>query len=425
MMPLAGMEIIARERREALLDEARMRRLARGSRLRRRPRTRRFTSPLHEPRTASWLGLGLGASFAVCFATGVLSHLIQQPPGWFEWPTRPAGLYRVTQGVHVATGIATIPLLLVKLWVVYPKLWAWPPVRGVTHALERLSLGPLVAGGLFLLFSGVANVARWYPWEFFFPAAHYWASWITVGALVVHLGAKAGVVRGSLTRPGSESETPPPTDTRTRPGPEHEAAAGSLTRRQLLGATAGASLVLTLATIGQTFTPLGSLARLAQRRPGVGPQGLPVNKTARSAGVLDLAADPAYRLVVDGRVSRPLALSLDDLEALPQHTVDLPIACVEGWSAAATWTGVRVRDLLAQAGAAGVDRTVDVESLQPQGRYRRSRLEPGHAADPDTILALRLDGEQLHIDHGCPVRLVGPNRPGVLQTKWVSRLEVH
>lgn len=371
----------------------------------------RFTSPLHEPRTASWLGLALGVSFAVCFATGVLSHLIQQPPDWFDWPSRPAGLYRVTQGLHVATGIATIPLVLVKLWVVYPKLWAWPPVRSVAHALERLSLLPLVAGSLFLLFSGVANVARWYPWEFFFPAAHYWASWITVGALVVHIGAKAGVVRANLTGPGAAPEAAPPS--------------GTLTRRQLLGATAGASLVLTLTTVGQTFTPLGSLARLAQRRPGVGPQGLPVNKTARGAGVLDLAADPAYRLVIDGRVSRPLALSLDDLEALPQHTVDLPIACVEGWSATATWTGVRVRDVLARAGAAGSDRTVDVESLQPQGRYRRSQLNPDHTTDPDTILALRLNEEPLHIDHGYPVRLIGPNRPGVLQTKWVSRLEVH
>jgi DMSO/TMAO reductase YedYZ molybdopterin-dependent catalytic subunit len=374
---------------------------------------RRFTSPLHEERTASWLGLALGLAFALCFVTGVLSHLIQQPPSWFEWPSRPAGLYRVTQGLHVATGIATIPLLLVKLWVVYPKLWTWPPVRGVAHAIERLSLVPLVAGSIFLLFSGVANVARWYPWEFFFPAAHYWASWITVGALFVHIGAKASVVRASLTRakPQLATEAPAP--------------AGRLTRRQLLGATAGASLVLTLATAGQTFTPLGSLARLAQRRPGVGPQGLPINKTARSAGVLDLAVDPAYRLVVDGRVGRPLALSVDQLQAMPQHTVVLPIACVEGWSATATWTGVRVRDLLARAEVDGVDRTVDVDSLQPQGRYRRSQLNPDHAADPDTLLALRIDGEPLHIDHGFPLRLIGPNRPGVMQTKWVSKLEVH
>jgi DMSO/TMAO reductase YedYZ molybdopterin-dependent catalytic subunit len=261
-------------------------------------------------------------------------------------------------------------------------------------------------------------VARWYPWEFFFPAAHYWASWITVGALVIHIGAKASVVRASLAHTPREGEAP-------EPATDAPAPPGSLTRRQLLGATAGASLVLTLATVGQTFTPLGPVARLAQRRPGVGPQGLPVNKTARSAGVLDLAVDPAYRLVVDGRVGRPLALSLDELQAMPQHTVALPIACVEGWSATATWTGVRVRDLLAEADADSADRTVDVESLQPQGRYRRSQLNPSHTSDADTILALRIDGEALHIDHGFPVRLLGPNRPGVLQTKWVSRLVVH
>src|SRR5207244_11518566 len=68
-----------------------------------------------------------------------ISHLIQQPPSWFVWPSRPAGLYRVTQGLHVATGIASIPLLLAKLWTVYPLLWTWPPARNVAHAVERRS----------------------------------------------------------------------------------------------------------------------------------------------------------------------------------------------------------------------------------------------------------------------------------------------
>jgi DMSO/TMAO reductase YedYZ molybdopterin-dependent catalytic subunit len=41
------------------------------------------------------------------------------------------------------------------------------------------------------------------------------------------------------------------------------------------------------------------------------------------------------------------------------------------------------------------------------------------------VWAVELDGQPLHIDHGYPVRLIGPNRPGVLQTKWVSKLVVH
>ena len=123
-----------------------------------------FTSVLHDERVAAVLGVALGVSFTICFATGIVSHLAYDQPGWWPIGPRPAGLYRVTQGLHVATGIAAIPLLVVKLWVVYPKLWIWPPVESITHAVERISLVPLVAGSLFLIFSGVGNLARWRPW---------------------------------------------------------------------------------------------------------------------------------------------------------------------------------------------------------------------------------------------------------------------
>ena len=371
--------------------------------------TESFASPLHDRRAAAWLGVALGVAFSTCFLTGLLSHLIQQPPGWFTWPSRPAGLYRVTQGVHVATGIAAVPLLLAKLWVVYPKLWAWPPVRGPAHAIERLGLVPLVGGSLFMLFSGVANIARWYPWRFGFTATHYWVAWITTGALVAHVGAKLAVTREGLAA--------------TSGGDAAGAPAGGLTRRGLLQTAFSASALLTLVTVGQTVRPLDRLGLLAPRRPGVGPQGVPVNKSAVGARVVEAARDLGYRLVVEGRVRERLSLSLDDLRALPQHEVVLPIACVEGWSATARWSGVRVRDLLALAGApAGA--AVLVDSLQRRGAYRSSALNRSHAGDPDTLLALDLFGEPLHIDHGFPVRLIGPNRPGVLQTKWVARLVV-
>jgi DMSO/TMAO reductase YedYZ molybdopterin-dependent catalytic subunit len=153
-------------------------------------------------------------------------------------------------------------------------------------------------------------------------------------------------------------------------------------------------------------------------------QGVPVNKAvSESAGLAEAVASPAYRLVVRGQVDRELSLTRADLLAMPQHTARLPIACVEGWSADADWTGVRVRDLLAMAGArSGAD--VDVESLQQRGSFRASVLNPKHAADKDTLLALKINGEDLHPDHGFPVRLIGPNRPGVQQTKWVAELVV-
>jgi hypothetical protein len=369
----------------------------------------RFTSDLHDERTATLLGLALGVSFAVCFLTGLVSHLLQD--AWSWWPTRPTQLYRVTQGVHVATGIASVPLLLAKLWTVYPHFWTWPPVRGPWHGIERLTLVPLVGGSLFMLVTGVQNIARWYVWNFNFTAAHYSVAWITMGALAVHIGAKFHITRRSLTGRapiGSPSPMPP---------------ASSLSRRGFLTAVAAGSATLTLATLGQTARPLRAISVLGPRDPKVGPQGLPVNKTASSARVLDAIHDPAWRLVVDGNVEHPLALTLDDLRSLPQREVDLPIACVEGWSATGRWRGVPVRELLRHAGA-GDAGGVMVESLQQRSRYRRSTLNRRQLQDENALLALELNGETLVPDHGYPVRLIAPNRPGVLQTKWLGRVVV-
>ena len=366
--------------------------------------------PVHSERTASWLGLALGVSFSVCFVTGLLSHWIQVPPAWFTWTSRPAGLYRVTQGVHVATGIASIPLLLAKLWSVHHHLLAWPPARSAADVLERISLVPLVGGSLFLLMSGWQNINLWYPWAVFFPRAHYWVAWVTVGALVAHVAAKMPVLRRAL-GPGPVDVDPP--------------AAGTLSRRSYLALVGGAAAALTLATVGQTVGPLRHLAFLAPRRPDRGPQGVPVNRAAIEAGVVDRAMATSYRLDVEGAVTRPLSLTLADLRDLSQREATLPISCVEGWSATARWRGVAVPDLLALA---GVDERRDVEvevhSLEEGGAYSRSVLNRWHARDRDTLLALELGGEPLHLDHGFPVRLIGPNRPGVHQTKWVTRLVV-
>ncbi|MEO6088486.1 MAG: molybdopterin-dependent oxidoreductase, partial [Umezawaea sp.] len=118
-----------------------------------------------------------------------------------------------------------------------------------------------------------------------------------------------------------------------------------------------------------------------------------------------------------------LELGLAELNAMPQTTAELPIACVEGWSAVATWTGVPVADLLKKAGAPAGS-AVRVESLEKGGLYRSTTLPGTHTADPLTLLALRMNGEVLSLDHGYPCRIIAPSRPGVLQTKWVSRLEV-
>ena len=196
-----------------------------------------------------------------------------------------------------------------------------------------------------------------------------------------------------------------------------------MSRRGLFAAVGSAVAAVVLTQVGGTVSPLQDLAVLSPRKPDTGPQSLPVNKTASAAGVLDAAMDAEYRLVVEGRVKTPLSLRLEDLLALPQSDAEIAIACVEGWSASAPWSGVRIRDLL-QAAGADAGRRVQVHSLQTSGNYRSSELDLAGVRDPLTLLALRLRGEPLHIDHGFPARLIAPNRPGVLQTKWVNRVVV-
>ena len=351
-----------------------------------------FTSVLRSEEVAARLGLALGLSFTIAFTTGLLSHFLQHPPTWLDWPSRPVWLYRVTQGVHVIGGIATIPLLLAKLWTVYPRLWQWPPLRSAGHAAKRGLVLMLVAGSLFQLVTGLLNVAYTYLWSFSFTVTHYWTAFIVYGALIVHVTNEWPRVRRSLPRPLETS------------------------RRGFLRTVATASGLAALLTSGEAVTPLRRTALLAPRDPTVGPQGLPVNRTAQAAGVTAPGAD--YRLAIG-----TLSLSYDDLARLPQHTVELPIACVEGWSVSARWTGVRLADLARSAGAAP-HAVLTVESLERRGGHRASELRPPHWNDPLTLLALRVDGQTLHIDHGYPVRLIAPNRPGVQQTKWVHRIVI-
>ena len=88
---------------------------------------------------------------------------MQHPAGWMDWPSRPVWGYRVSQGLHVATGIAAIPMLLAKLWTVYPRLFGWPPFRTVRDVAERLSVAVLIGAAAFELVSGVLNTLAVVP----------------------------------------------------------------------------------------------------------------------------------------------------------------------------------------------------------------------------------------------------------------------
>ncbi|AOW86707.1 molybdopterin-binding protein [Streptomyces olivaceus] len=389
-----------------------------------------FSGRLHDVRTATVVGRLLGIAVAICFLTGLVSHLLQEPPGWLigHLPTRPVSGYRITQGLHVISGIAAVPLLLVKLWTVYPRLFEWPPVRGVGHALERLSIAVLVAATILELFMGLLNTVQWYPWPFSFRSVHYALGWVIIGSLLVHLAVKAPQIAAHWRRPrpGAPQVAAPQVAAPQVAAPQGAATGADdeqlvrADRRSLLVGLGVAVGTVTVVTAGQSVTPLAKLNLLAPRHPDNGEQGLPVNRTASAAGV-DRNAVRSWRLSVGG--PQGYELTLEQLRALPQHKATLPIACVEGWSKSAHWEGVRIKDLLERAGLPDGAR-LRVVSLQTRGGYRVTEMDRTYTRDDLTLLALRLNGEVLSPDHGYPARIIAPNRPGVLQTKWVTRLEV-
>ncbi|WP_241968524.1 molybdopterin-dependent oxidoreductase [Streptomyces sp. ICBB 8177] len=364
----------------------------------------RFRGRLHDARTATVVGRLLGAAVAVCFVTGLISHYLQQPPGWAAnvLPSRPVWGYRLTQGLHVATGIAAIPLLLAKLWTVYPRLFGWPPVKSVAHALERLSIAVLVASLLLEIFTGLLDTTQWYPWPFPFRQTHFALAWVAIGSVLLHIAVKAPVIAAHWRR-GSAPADPDAPD-----------------RRSFVAAVLTAVGGVTLATVGQSFTPLKATDLLAPRRPGDGPQALPVNRTAAQAGITGTRL-AGWRLRVAGPT--PYELTYRQLTSLPQRSAVLPISCVEGWSQNAHWTGVPLRDLLDRAQAPH-DARVRIVSLERGGNYAVTEMGASYARDPLTLLAVSLGGRPLDHDHGYPARVIAPNRPGVLQTKWVTRIEV-
>jgi DMSO/TMAO reductase YedYZ molybdopterin-dependent catalytic subunit len=227
----------------------------------------------------------------------------------------------------------------------------------------------------------------------------------------VHVAVKLPIIRRAL---GSDIDA-------TGDARQAAVAQGPVSRRMLLRGTwlAAAVAVVTASSAAGTFPGIGRVALLSPRSRR---SGLPVNRTAAQAGVVAAATAADYRCRVE-YAGRSLELSREELLALPQSTHVLPIGCVEGWSAEGRWTGVRLRTLLALLDIEP-GHHVRIHSLQQHGADRITELPANFVDDERTLLALALDGETLAIDHGFPARIMAPDRPGALQTKWVARIEV-
>jgi hypothetical protein len=418
---------------------------------------RTLVAPSRNPRMATVLGRLLGAAFVICFITGLYSHFLQQPLAWMRFPTHPATLYQVTQGVHITAGIACFPLIFAKLYAVFPQLFQTPPIRGFLHFLERASITLFVSSALIELVIGLLDTYVWYPFPFYFKQVHFALSFIVIGSLAVHIAAKLPIIRRYWLKKnsydGSGRLVLEPHETAVTGGQDvPEVGAVPVGEPALAPRTAGltgrvfdwidstppaqpivsrrgfvttvgvtTAAVVTL-TAGQSFRVLDAFNLFAPRKQGYGPAGLPINRTAEAAKVLESAVSPGWRLTV-ARGSTVNTYSLAELRALPQAVEALPIACVEGWSQMATWRGVRLHDLMEGVGREP-DEGLTLTSLEAEGGYRVTQMGPEYVQDDRTLVALELNGEALDLDHGYPARMIAPGRPGVLQTKWLSRIEV-
>lgn len=158
-------------------------------------------------------------------------------------------------------------------------------------------------------------------------------------------------------------------------------------------------------------------------------------------------ADSAtWRLSVRGSVDRELDLAPADLAGMPQHTVRVTLECagngrtgveprpvsqpwLTGAVGTADWSGVRLADLLSEAGVGsdavdvvfrGADHGVDHAVEQD---YERG-LSLATALDPDVLVATSMNGQPLLPQHGFPMRLVVPGWYGMASVKWLREIRV-
>jgi DMSO/TMAO reductase YedYZ molybdopterin-dependent catalytic subunit len=134
----------------------------------------------------------------------------------------------------------------------------------------------------------------------------------------------------------------------------------------------------------------------------------------------DLPVAPAnWTLKIGGLVARPQVVTLDQLRKMPPTAMRIQHHCVEGWSAVASWQGVRVSEIAKLAGADTRVRYVEFRSFD-SGYW--SSWDLPSAFHPQTILAYKMDGQPLLPSHGAPLRLYSAVKLGYKMVKYLTEV---
>lgn len=134
---------------------------------------------------------------------------------------------------------------------------------------------------------------------------------------------------------------------------------------------------------------------------------------------LEAGAFADWRLDVDGMVANPASLSLEELRSYPSRSQITHLACEEGWSFIAEWTGVPLSHVLNIVGTLPEARYVVYFSLQ---RNWWDSIDMADALHPQTLVTYGMNGGDLPTAHGGPLRLRVPRQLGYKNVKYVTRL---
>jgi DMSO/TMAO reductase YedYZ molybdopterin-dependent catalytic subunit len=130
-----------------------------------------------------------------------------------------------------------------------------------------------------------------------------------------------------------------------------------------------------------------------------------------------------WKVTVGGMVERPASYSLGDLKALALRSQITQLSCEEGWSYIAEWTGVPLGLLLEKAGVKSEAKFVVYSSPAIQrGRYDSIDLD--EALHPQTLVTYAMNGKDLPVGHGGPVRMRVPRQIGYKSIKFLSTITV-
>jgi DMSO/TMAO reductase YedYZ molybdopterin-dependent catalytic subunit len=147
-------------------------------------------------------------------------------------------------------------------------------------------------------------------------------------------------------------------------------------------------------------------------------------------GVVAFAKRPLkskdIRLEISGALEQPVVLTATELATLPRVTLTADFHCAAGWShRAAEWSGFRFRDVwdtfVAPNAPPNGERRLVV--LRCQDGYRTA-LPLADLLAPEVLIADRLNGQPLTVEHGAPIRLVAPAHYGYKSAKHLDRMEV-